>query len=138
MIYYKYIFYRTYLFFFKMNSQDIPAFKAILLVGFLLLFNIVLVVTMAAHLANYDSRLLAGTRFFKSLIVSLLLGFWLVNYFLFWRGNKLPLLVQGFTDRTTRFNQPLATSITYAFFLLPIFLFLFFAWQGAAAYRLHR
>jgi hypothetical protein len=131
MVYYEYIFYRTYMFFFRMSAQDMPGVKAILLTGFVVLLNTVLFTNMLLNGSGHDMRQLFSPATIKLLIVAILLSVWLANYYLFWYNGRLSSTLQKFEEHTVSYNQVAASLLTAVFFILPVALFLLLAIQGA-------
>ena len=137
MIYYQYIFYKTYMFFFKMNPRDMPGVKSILLIGFMLLVNTVLLTSLSAQLLGYDASRVAGTFSAKLCLVGCQLVFWFINYKLFWDNNRLVSTLEQFEVDSISFNKTIASFSVAIFFLLPILLLLFNIIKGAHAYENH-
>jgi hypothetical protein len=131
MIYYEYIFYKTYLFFFRRSAQDMPGVKAILLTGFVVVFTLVLLADLLLNVAGDGLNQLFSLAMLKFLIVSLILSLWLANYYLFWRNGRLLVVLQKFEEQTAAYNQVAASLVTATFFLLPIILFIILAVRGA-------
>ena len=133
MIYYKFIFYKTYCFFLGMNAQDMPGVKTILILGFVILATSMLVMSALLSWIGYDVAHLVGQPLTKVLLVATQLSLWGAHYRVFWQGGKLPVIFQGFEDGTTVIHVRLAKVLMSLFFLLPIGLFLFNAVRGAKA-----
>jgi hypothetical protein len=133
MIYYKFIFYKTYCFFLGMNAQDMPGVKTILILGFVILATSMLGLSTLLSWIGYDVAHVAGQPLAKILVVVTQLGLWGAHYRVFWQGGKLPVVLQGFEDGTAVIHVRLAKVLMGLFFLLPVGLFLFNAVRGAQA-----
>ena len=131
MIYYEYIFYKTYLFFFRLSAQDMPGVKALLLTGFIVVFTISLLATLLVNGTGHAMHQLLSLALLKLLIVSSIFILWLINYYLFWRNGRLIAVLQKFEEQTASYNQVAASLILAAFFILPVILFVSLAVRGA-------
>lgn len=131
MVYYEYIFYKTYKFFFRMSAQDMPGFKATLITGFFVFLNCFMPPSSLLNLAGRDITSFIGMAGGKTLVVAIILSSWIVNYWLFWRNGKLPQVLLKFEERTVPFNQRIATLSLAVFYWLPVVLFVLLAIRGA-------
>lgn len=131
MIYYEYIFYKTYCFFRRMNAYDMPGVKTTLLLGFVLLATSVLLVSTLLKGLGYDMAQFTSQPSANVLMVVGQLGLWGAHYRVFWRGGRLPTLMQAFEERAVLLNTSLAAMLTGLFFLLPVGLFIVNAVWGA-------
>ncbi len=133
MVYYHYIFYSVYRFFFRMNARDTPGMKATLLVGFVVLINVILILSTLLSWLGYSTSHIISQPMAKVLLVVTQLALWGGNYWLFWRGGRLPGLLQRFEENTISFHQGVARVLTGLFFLLPVALFIYNAVRSAYA-----
>lgn len=131
MVYYEYIFYRTYKYFFRMSAYDMPGVKAILLTGFVIVLNVVLMSYAFLKMLGHNMNQLVSPAALKFSIVAALLSLWLINYSLFWHDERLATVLEKFEDQTVSYNQSTASILTAAFFILPVILFVIMAIQGA-------
>ena len=135
MIYYEFIFYKTYCFFRRMNAYDMPGVKTTLLLGFVLLATSMLVASTILKGLGYDMAWFARQPLANVFVVAGQLGLWGAHYWVFWRGGRLPTLMQAFEEGTVSLNTSLAVTLTGLFFLLLVGLFMVNAVWGAQVAR---
>lgn len=125
MIYYQYIFYSPYHFFFRMNSRDMPGVKATLLVSFIVFMNSMLALERLLGWLGYDTAHVISRSIAKVLLVVTQLILWGGNYWLFWRGGRLAVVLQNFEENTISSHRGRARFLKGLFFLLPVALFIY-------------
>jgi hypothetical protein len=131
MNYYKFIFYKTYCFFFRMNALNMPGLKTTLILGFIILATTMLVLSTGLNWMGYDVTYRVGERLIKVLVVATQLGLWVAHYHVFWQNGKLPTILQSFEEGTAPIHVPLARVLMALFYLLPVGLFIYNAVRGA-------
>lgn len=131
MLYYKFIFYKTYCFFRRMNAYDMPGVKTTLLLGFVMLATIMLLASTLSKELGYNMAWFTSQPSAKALVVAGQLGLWGAHYWVFWRGGRLPTLLQAFEEEAVSLNTSLAGVLTGLFFLVPVGLFIVNAVWGA-------
>ena len=119
------------MFFYRRNALDTPGVKAILITGFVALSNIMLLASLLLNWSGHDMGRLIGPATLKFLVVIILLGSWLVNYYLFWHNGRLLTVLQKFEEHTASYNQVTAILLAAFFFILPVILFIVLAVHGA-------
>lgn len=129
MAYYGYLFYKLYCFFFRLNPHDTPGIKATLLLDFVLLANGLLLLSAGMSGLGYEPAQSIHTS--PALVVAAQLGIWGANYWLFWRGGRLPAVLRQYEEGAVSLNKPLARALAVLFYLVPSALFVGMAIRGA-------